>query len=98
MEEEVASAENSLLTKSRRCQNVWNFTKGGVRKNYQILTIPIMDEMDVIKLDNVQLVCYMTYEEYNYTSNGHETQLLREINQLRIILHKFFSWILKVEA
>ena len=64
-----------------------------------------MDEMDwigcslkLMKLDNVQLVCSMTYEEYNYTSNGHETQLLREMNQLRIALHEFFSWILKVEA
>ena len=51
-----------------------------------------------MKLDNVQLVCSMTYEEYNYTSNEHETQLLREMNQLRIALHELFSWILKVEA
>ena len=32
MEEEVASAKNLLSTRSQRCQNVWNFTRGGVQK------------------------------------------------------------------
>ena len=31
--------------------------------------------LKLMKLDNVQLVCSMTYEEYNYMSNEHENTI-----------------------